>query len=406
MLTIYRRHLKRCEHRTEGRSYRRCRCPLWADGTVGGTEVRCSIGTQDWDRAQTTIRDWEAAGRAPLPAAPAEEPMTTARVCDQYIADVEARNLSRDTLRKYKLLSRQLKEFAKEQRIPTFADFDLPAVTAFRVSWKDKNYSALKKLELLRSIFKFAVKRRWAADNLAMDVKNPEVKNRPTLPYTHEDMTEILAACNRRIARLAGEGRESAQRLRALVLLLRYSGLRIGDAVGCPVENLVDGKLRLYTQKTGTHVHCPLPDFVVMELESMPRRSERYWFSSGKCRLATAVGFWRARMAKLLGDAGVEEKTARGKPRGHAHRFRDTFAVELLLVGVPIEQVAVLLGHESVKVTQRHYAPWVRARQEQAEANVRRTWVRDPVVLMADEVAASGETKGTQEVRGKDRRVM
>src|SRR5271167_530941 len=57
-----------------------------------------------------------------------------------------------------------------------------------------------------------------------------------------------------------------------------------------------------------------------------------------------------------------------------AHRFRDTFSVELLLAGVPIERVAILLGHQSVRITEKHYAPWVRARQEQLEADVRRTW--------------------------------
>jgi len=31
-------------------------------------------------------------------------------------------------------------------------------------------------------------------------------------------------------------------------------------------------------------------------------------------------------------------------PDGHAHRFRDTFVVELLLAGVPIERVSILLG--------------------------------------------------------------
>jgi integrase/recombinase XerD len=54
----------------------------------------------------------------------------------------------------------------------------------------------------------------------------------------------------------------------------------------------------------------------------------------------------------------------------HAHRFRDTFAVELLLAGVPIDQVSVLLGHSSVKITEKSYAPWVKARQEQLEAAV------------------------------------
>jgi len=49
-------------------------------------------------------------------------------------------------------------------------------------------------------------------------------------------------------------------------------------------------------------------------------------------------------------------------------RWRDTFAVELLLAGIPLEQVGALLGHASVPVTERHYSPWVKARQEQLEA--------------------------------------
>ena len=40
------------------------------------------------------------------------------------------------------------------------------------------------------------------------------------------------------------------------------------------------------------------------------------------------------------------------------HRLRDAFAVELLLAGVPIERVSVLLGHTSVRITERHYNPW------------------------------------------------
>jgi integrase len=34
----------------------------------------------------------------------------------------------------------------------------------------------------------------------------------------------------------------------------------------------------------------------------------------------------------------------------------------------------MLLGHASVKITERHYAPWVKARQEQLEAAVRKAW--------------------------------
>ena len=81
----------------------------------------------------------------------------------------------------------------------------------------------------------------------------------------------------------------------------------------------------------------------------------------------------------------------------HPHRFRDTFAVELLLASVPIERVSILLGHTSIRITEKHYAPWVRARQEQAEADVRGAWAQDPVALL--------ESKGTPEVHGKSNAV-
>jgi integrase len=66
---------------------------------------------------------------------------------------------------------------------------------------------------------------------------------------------------------------------------------------------------------------------------------------------------------------------------GQAHRFRDTFAVELLLADVPLERVSMLLGHQSVKITEKHYAPWLHARQAQLEADVARAWNDDPLAL-------------------------
>ena len=71
--------------------------------------------------------------------------------------------------------------------------------------------------------------------------------------------------------------------------------------------------------------------------------------------------------------------------RGHAHRFSDTMAVELLKAGTPIERVSILLGHSSVRITEKHYSPWNRAHQEQAEADVARSWATDPIVLLEAE---------------------
>ena len=158
------------------------------------------------------------------------------------------------------------------------------------------------------------------------------------------------------------------RRIQALVLLLRHSGLRIVDAVTLERSRVTGDKLFLYTAKTGTRVYVPLPDVVLTALEAIPRISERYFFWTGESKTDSATGDWQRTLKGVFKQAGI--------PDGHARRFRDTFAVGLLQAGVPMERVSVLLGHSSIKVTEKHYSPWVRARQEQLEADVRRIWER------------------------------
>src|SRR5258707_1166208 len=87
MLTIYRRHKKNCTHRTEGREYRRCLCPIWADGMIGAADVRKSLRTRDWQKAQDYVREWEAREAEPKATA---EPMTIQVAKDKYLVDAAA----------------------------------------------------------------------------------------------------------------------------------------------------------------------------------------------------------------------------------------------------------------------------------------------------------------------------
>jgi integrase len=48
--------------------------------------------------------------------------------------------------------------------------------------------------------------------------------------------------------------------------------------------------------------------------------------------------------------------------------------VSLLESGVSIENVSVLLGHSSVRITERQYKPWVKTLQKKLEEEVRKTW--------------------------------
>jgi integrase/recombinase XerD len=111
MLTTYRRHRKECERRSEGRKYRRCRCPIWVDGFLAGQEIRKSLDTADWQKAQDKIREWEAQDSEPRNAA---EPVMIEQAGNKFIKDAKARKLNESTIYKYNLLFKQLKTFAQK----------------------------------------------------------------------------------------------------------------------------------------------------------------------------------------------------------------------------------------------------------------------------------------------------
>jgi len=381
MLTTYRRHLKKCEHSGrhaekddgKGRSYRRCQCPIWVDGFLDGIEIRFSLKLRDWQKAQDKVREWEAENRIVEESAP----KTVAQACDGFLEDARARNLQDATLEKYRLLFRRLQAFAGDQGITLLRQFDLEMWRKFRASWTLDNLAALKTLERLRAFSRFAAESDWMAENYVKKLKNPKITSPPTLPFSAEQVSEVLGACADYPDKL------NRVRLRAMILLLRYSGLRIRDAVTLPRNRIQGDKLFLYTAKTGTPVFCPLPQAAVQALEAIPTVGQHF-FWTGESKPKSAVGDWQRSLRRLFKLAGV--------PDGHAHRFRDTFAVELLLRGVPIERVSMLLGHKSASVTEKHYAPWIHARQQQLEQDVRSSWKTDLLVASA---------KGTREVRGK-----
>ena len=77
-------------------------------------------------------------------------------------------------------------------------------------------------------------------------------------------MQRILSACNKY--------RGDQDRLRAFVLVMRHSGMRIGDTIALDKGRLKGNKLMLYTAKTGTPVYVPLPPVALtQELLINPR---------------------------------------------------------------------------------------------------------------------------------------
>jgi integrase/recombinase XerD len=373
MLILWRRHKAGCAaaaqcrcRKEQKRECHCCRCPIWIDGH--DHKIRQSLDTGDWMKAERKRAEIEAAWeKGDSPALLEREPVSVETACDDFLSDARARGLKEDsTVYKYRLLFEQMKVFARDNGLRFLRELDLPMLRKFRATWTNENFSAQKKLESLRTFFRFAQANGWITENVTAKLESQKTRRPQVLPFTREEMVRILAACDAYQDNYGRTGQENGRRLRALVLLLRYGGLRIGDAVSLPRERIADGKLFLYTAKTGTPVWCPLRDAVIQALDAVRGTSEKYFFWTGEGKLKSAVGDWQRSLKKLFALAKV--------PGGHPHRFRHTFTVELLLAGIPIERVSVLLGHSSVRITEKHYSAWVRARQEQLEADVRASW--------------------------------
>jgi site-specific recombinase XerD len=248
-----------------------------------------------------------------------------------------------------------LKAWLPERVVSSISVEDL---RAYRETWDMSPVSAGKKLERLRSFFKFCMDSGWIQDNPARLLKAPKVKQKPTLPFSPEEWEKVLWATELYPDRPKGRRAQ----VKAFILLLRHSGLRIGDAVSLEAKRIRDGKLLLYTAKAGTPVWLPLPEEVVSALQRIPDPDRFFWSGIGK--LKSAVADWQRTLAKLFKLAGV---------KGHAHMLRDFFAVDLLNHGVSLENVAALLGN-TVRIAEKHYAPWVKSRQDSLERAVKATW--------------------------------
>jgi hypothetical protein len=138
--------------------------------------------------------------------------------------------------------------------------------------------------------------------------------------------------------------------------MLRYSRLRTGDCVGLRKERLDGDRLFLRTQKTGESVNR-LPKTAVDALRQM-KNGRAHFFWTEKGLRESAVADWRRLLRPMIEEAKVTE---------NAHMFRHTFTTDRLTKGVPIEDVAILLGHARPVITAKYYAHFVKARRERLE---------------------------------------
>jgi integrase/recombinase XerD len=381
IVSVWTRHFENCPHRDD-RNYRRCCCPKHLNWSFAGRQFRQSAKTKSWEIAARKARSVEQEyhqrefGETPKKT----EPITLEKAVEAYLDDKRSQRLKDTTLTKLEtIFKKQMLSWCRAAGIHLLTDFDLTYLRQWRNSWTDGSLAAKKKQERVRGFFYFCQSNGWISDNPATKLSRIKVDQKPTDYFSKEEFAKIVDATYIYDSKTvdAKEMQNNATRLRALTWLMRYSGLAIRDAVTLERSRLsAENNLFLYRAKTGVPVYLPIPPFVAEALRNIPpgpKPNPRYFFWSGNGNPKSAVSDWQRAFRKLFKIANIRHADGTSK-RCFPHMLRDTFAVENLLAGIPLDQVSVLLGHSSIKTTEKHYAPFVVARQDQLVASVKQAW--------------------------------
>ena len=346
MLALWRRHSRSCPHRKKGRTYIKCKCMIWVDGELNGKRFRRSTGVRDWQRALRKVAAWES------PNAPILKPVKEATKA--FL--VHSRDLSPASLKKYGNVLRRLQEFCQRHHIDTLSELTVETLDEYRAQRKIGALTATKELQTLRQFCEFCMRRKWLAENPAKQIRPPKnVKSKPVEPYSPAEVAQIIVACDE-----FGRGQYERLRALAMILVMRYTALRISDVVKLSRDRIRDGYMHLHTTKNSGKVLLPVPVELQRALEQLPvpRGASRgcpYFFWNGHTNPEVLKRKALRTLKAVFEAAGVAN--------AHSHRFRHTLATEILSKGGTEQVVADVLGI-SAAVVRKHYAKWSVGRQE------------------------------------------
>jgi len=394
--------------------WRYCQCPMWRMGSFGKIlyERRPLPGCNSWATADKAIADIIAAHDKNM-VNPEGVNYTIHGALEHWHNACKLR-LEPPTLKQHRALGEALERFceSRKPRVVFLADVDSIAITEWRLSWKEQPIKGGNKgiasstnrtrFSVLRSFFAYAASEGWIPRNPMGNMVAPvevDDEEEDTMPLDLDGsdvnfnrLLEALAAtiptaerarqkqhdpslsprqcgcvsCRREHGRALPIGSPQTSRLReparivALCKLMRYAGLRISDALYFNLAGMtVDGEVASYTclpQKTRRFrkpVTTFMPLGVYREIVALePLQPGRPFLDPKSTYDSMRTIVW-----KMLSAAGDSIDL----PNVHAHRFRNQFAVSHLSKKPPtrIEDVSRWLGHSSVAVTMRDYAPYV-----------------------------------------------
>lgn len=394
------------------RGWKKCHCPIYADGTLGGQFKRRNTKQITWLGARAIAAGWEAAGRweekgdsvpppTPVPTVaskPTATGITIERAIDAFLAEHSASSAP-NTQKKYGVILKKLKAHSTAKGYVMIDQWGPIDVREFRQSWEVKPVTASKNMSVVKAFFEFALSNEWISRNPARLVKNPrgrsntDSRSSERVPFSDEELRRMFEACettygkktvrwSRKVHHHLAQPTETVnykykrtgQDLADFISVSVYTGLRISDICTFHIDRLLPtGEIHIRTAKNGRKVYTWVPEWLQARIRERAAEYGPLIFGEHTTRdLNVVTDVWRRKLKRLWDLCGPWPD----KPT--PHRFRHTFARILLQrPRVTVRDVAELLG-DTEDMVRRHYAAWVTERQERLTSVLKEAFNEKP----------------------------
>lgn len=233
------------------------------------------------------------------------------------------------------------------------------------------SYKTVKNIRgVLSSAYEYAIENSYIKDNPVLKSRMPS--------FAHSIKSDVPEYSAEQVRKLLLFAKENDSHIYIFLLLALYTGLRKGELLALTWDDVDYDKklLRVNKSRTGSRKaittqvttpktessnrKIPLNDTVLEALKAEKKRQEEYsamlgnGYDKSSFIIRTVLGKPYVNLSAI--NRVVNRLTEKaGLPHCTIHGFRHSVASILDDNGVPIQDISVLLGHESVQTTERIY---------------------------------------------------
>src|SRR5581483_8478114 len=166
MLSIYRRHTRACiaNRPQHDRAFWKCKCVIYAEGSLGGEYIRQSLKTRSREQANRRILEAEARGSWDAKPEPTSRSRTITDAIAAFLEDaasVKGRELAGATLSKYRTLLGRLELFCQEHSLSALDSLTTEHLRSFKETWPTGPRATGNNISRLRAFFRFCIDNEW-----------------------------------------------------------------------------------------------------------------------------------------------------------------------------------------------------------------------------------------------------